>query len=111
MTKIVKRTDILERIKDIVHNEGLTHPMIYLFGSQARGDSKKESDWDFLILFEDSLTAESKKKVWFKIYSQFHHYFPYTSVDIILKDLSAFEEEKKIANTISNEVYIEGVQI
>ena len=31
--------------------------------------------------------------------------------DIILKDAESFEEEKTIANTISNEVYLEGVKV
>jgi len=33
---------------------------IYLFGSKARGDDSKCSDWDFLVL--TSLTADEKNK-------------------------------------------------
>lgn len=33
------------------------------------------------------------------------------SIDIILKDEQSFESEKKVANTIANEVYLEGIEV
>jgi uncharacterized protein len=44
-----KRDKILNRIKDVVEK---TAPgsEIYLYGSHARGDSSRLSDWDVLIL-------------------------------------------------------------
>jgi len=44
-----KQEIILKSIKDVVKN---TEPRceIYLYGSKARGDSGKDSDWDILIL-------------------------------------------------------------
>ena len=40
-------------INEIIRMANLKYPdsEIYLYGSQARGDSKKFSDWDLLILF------------------------------------------------------------
>ena len=36
---------------------------IILFGSRARGDSHKNSDWDFLILTRLKVTRELKNKI------------------------------------------------
>ncbi|MCB0528729.1 MAG: nucleotidyltransferase domain-containing protein [Saprospiraceae bacterium] len=33
---------------------------VILFGSRARGDSRNDSDWDFLILLERPLTQDLK---------------------------------------------------
>lgn len=36
---------------------------VILFGSKARGDSKKNSDWDFLILTSHKIDAKFKDKI------------------------------------------------
>ncbi len=36
---------------------------IILFGSRARGDSKKSSDWDFLILTSKQVNSNYKKQI------------------------------------------------
>ncbi len=36
---------------------------VVLFGSQARGDSHEESDWDFLILTSQEVTRPLKKEI------------------------------------------------
>jgi predicted nucleotidyltransferase len=44
-----KKEQILQRIIGVV-NKTAPDSEIYLYGSQARGDAKKLSDWDLLIL-------------------------------------------------------------
>ena len=41
---------------------------IILYGSRARGDFRKYSDWDFLILLEKNLTDEQETQIRDKIY-------------------------------------------
>lgn len=36
---------------------------VYLFGSRARKDHKKDSDWDFLILTENEVDQNLKNRV------------------------------------------------
>lgn len=103
-------TDILEKLRCILNEMNIKYSKILLFGSRARGDFKDESDWDFFIVLKKPLDAKTKKELWFDIYKNLHEFYPFISFDIILKDSESFEEEKTIANTISNEVYLEGVE-
>lgn len=48
-------SDIKETAKKIIPSNG----HVILFGSQARGDSHKGSDWDLLILIDKSRIEES----------------------------------------------------
>jgi predicted nucleotidyltransferase len=43
---------IVERISKSIHATDLTAEA-FLFGSRARGDNKKDSDWDILILVDN----------------------------------------------------------
>lgn len=45
----MERQQVLQLVKNAVH-EVDENAQIILFGSRARGDFHKESDWDFLIL-------------------------------------------------------------
>ncbi|PSR14042.1 MAG: nucleotidyltransferase domain-containing protein [Bacteroidetes bacterium] len=41
---------------------------VILFGSRARGDFRKDSDWDFLVLLNQPLTASLKEFVLDQLY-------------------------------------------
>jgi len=104
------KEEIIDRLRDILDDLKVEYSRIIIFGSRARGDFDEESDWDFMIIVKKPLDAKSKKELWFNIYKKLHIYFPSISFDIVLKDAYSFEEEKKVANTICNEVYLEGVE-
>lgn len=38
---------------------------LYLYGSQARGDSNEDSDWDLLILTDDTVSRKEKEDIEF----------------------------------------------
>jgi uncharacterized protein len=57
-----KKDQILSRIVGVV-NKNAPDSEVYLYGSQARGDSKKLSDWDLLILLNrQSLSFDFETK-------------------------------------------------
>ncbi len=104
------KQEILDKLKRILADLNIKYSKILLFGSRARGDFRDESDWDFLVVLKKPLDVKTKKELWFHIYKRLHEFYPFISFDIILKDSESFEEEKTIVNTISNEVYLEGIE-
>jgi uncharacterized protein len=65
---MIKNKRILLRIKQLVN---LAEPSatVILFGSQARGQSNKQSDIDILILVDqDKITYEEEKRIKYPLY-------------------------------------------
>ena len=47
---------ILNRISTAIHNND-PKAEVYLFGSRARGNNRKNSDWDILILIDNKIVT------------------------------------------------------
>lgn len=105
------RERVIKGIKQILSELNIDYSKVIVFGSRAGEGYKEGSDWDFLVILKRPVDTKTKYELWLKIYKRFHESFPFTSVDIILKDIGSFEEEKRVANTISNEVYQEGIEV
>jgi predicted nucleotidyltransferase len=108
---MTREREIIAKLKSILEELGVKYSTILLFGSRAGKNFEEESDWDFLIVVKGNSDLKEKRELWHNIYRRFHEYFPFVSIDIILKDEQSFEAEKKVANTISNEVYLEGIEV
>jgi predicted nucleotidyltransferase len=50
----------LHIIKETIENKGLKVLKIILFGSRAKGNAKKDSDWDFFIVIDKKLNFNEK---------------------------------------------------
>ncbi len=64
----MQNTDILQKVSFTVHSVA-PDAKIILFGSRARGDERKESDWDFLILTNSQNVNETEKQIWQNLYT------------------------------------------
>jgi predicted nucleotidyltransferase len=65
---MVEPDDILKRIKYSVRSSE-PEAKIILYGSFARGDNRKDSDMDVIILLEkDKVSREDEKKVTYPLY-------------------------------------------
>lgn len=51
--------DALEEMRMLVHTIAVKYPVaeIYLFGSRARGEESSDSDYDFLVVPKDHMSA------------------------------------------------------
>jgi len=81
------KREVIGKLKRILEEIGIEYSNILLFGSRARKDFEEDSDWDFMIILRDKIDTEGKRGLWYE------------------------EEEKRVVNTISNEVYLEGIEV
>jgi uncharacterized protein len=59
---MTKRENLLRLVKDRI-KEVDPDSRILLFGSRARGESRKDSDWDFLILSNRTVDRDFQNRI------------------------------------------------
>ena len=65
----MKKKVIIDRISQSIHDNDPTAEA-FLFGSRARGDNRKNSDWDILILVDNTtITNEIEDKFRNELYN------------------------------------------
>lgn len=99
------------KFKEVLQNSDIGFKEGYLFGSRARGDCRKDSDWDYLIIIDKDIPGKAIRALTGRLYSAFHKIVPDEPADIIVKTESIFEKSKNTINHISNEVYTYGIRI
>ena len=63
-----KSENILVEIKKLVEEQD-SSAKIYLYGSRAKGNARKDSDWDLLILLNrDKITSEIENEITSPLY-------------------------------------------
>jgi uncharacterized protein len=100
--------EVIEIIKNST-NELLPGSRILLFGSRARQQNSKDSDYDFMIITKDTLDIKQK---WF-LQSQLRkklarHRIP---ADILIQSEDEIITKKEIVGHIVREIMKEGVAI
>lgn len=64
----MKRSQIVDKIREIVRKVA-PHSEIILFGSEARGEARDDSDFDVLILEDiDKITYARRKEITYPLY-------------------------------------------
>lgn len=63
----MNREELLKQIRQAVH-EVEPEAEIILYGSRSRGDAASESDWDFLILVDGSLSDDRTDRIRHRLY-------------------------------------------
>ena len=83
----MERQDVKKYIAGVIREEligrGLTVKRMVLFGSQAQGSSRPDSDWDFLVSIDKELEFWEKAKISTVIQRQLARHR--ISADIIIK--------------------------
>ncbi|MGA2404811.1 MAG: nucleotidyltransferase domain-containing protein [Syntrophobacteraceae bacterium] len=63
----MRREKLLKQVKQAIH-EVEPDADIILYGSRSRGDSVSDSDWDFLILVDGSVSEERTDRIRDRLY-------------------------------------------
>ena len=63
----MKKSALLGKIKKVV-KQLYPEASIILYGSRARGDAQKDSDWDFLILIGQDIPEREKLKIRYALF-------------------------------------------
>ena len=105
--------DTLQIAKQIITEEvekaGYKVESILLFGSRARGDYKKNSDWDFFVVTDKDLFKEDWKCILRNIRRKMIDNDIKT--DIIIKSKALYEHQQKGTGFLSYYVNKEGVSL
>jgi uncharacterized protein len=98
---------IKDKVIEILNRKGIITKNIILFGSRARGESSKYSDYDFLIIIDKTLKIKEKMELFDDLISQLSE-FP---IDIIIKSEKELEDFKNQIGTVTREAIKEGIII
>jgi len=99
----VKIEKVIKAIREVIEPD-----KIILFGSQARGDAKSNSDYDILVI-KDSI--EDELKVTKNIYKSFLNIDELISIDVIVASKHNIEKYKDNIGYILKPALKEGIII
>lgn len=104
---MVEKTKILSRIKNSIQELDKDAEVI-LFGSQARGDAKEESDWDLLILVPHPTNLQEEQIFRHKLFELELQYG--VAISTMVKSKEEWNEKFSITPLYQN-ISREGVEI
>ena len=100
---------IKEKIYKIFREADVGVNRIILFGSRARGDWKRGSDWDLLIVVNKELARNEKMELSHLIRKELAE--EYIACDVVIKSEKEIEHYKDFFGTVTHEALKEGVEI
>ncbi len=100
---------IKEKVNEVFEEKGIEVKKIILFGSRARGDWDKYSDWDLLIIIDKNLSTEEKIIISHLLRRKLAEDF--IPSDILIKSEMEVEERKGVVGSIIKIAMKEGIII
>ncbi len=113
MSRLVERDSeslnetIKAKISRILHQNSLTLEEIILFGSRARGDFDRHSDYDILVIVTEQVEMRDKIDIIEAIRTELAMLM--ISSDIILKSQTEVDYYKEKIGSVVREAFKEGV--
>jgi predicted nucleotidyltransferase len=106
VTEDMAESIIKEVINETLKAYDLEAEKIILFGSRARGDHRKDSDWDILLVIKQEITQQLKDELFKSITEKLSHYL--IPCDLIIKSVEDLEFYKNFYGTVTYEALKEG---
>jgi uncharacterized protein len=98
----------LDRIRKVLSE---TSADIYLFGSQARGDARPDSDYDLMIVFHEPLSRDQQRQYRYRIKKELFAHGEAVPMDILSRNQFDFEQEAQIGFSLLHQIREEGVRL
>ena len=99
----------LRIIREFFTRKKIKIEKIIIFGSRARGDFNKDSDWDFLVIADKEIAIKEKHRLIIQIKRKLAKLG--IPNDIIIKSMGKFERMKRLPGNISHTANIEGATV
>ena len=106
---MTKEEKIKEKVYKIFREADVRVNRIILFGSRARGDWERDSDWDLLIVVDRELARNEKMKLSHLLRKELAE--EYIPCDVIIKSEKEIEYYKDFFGTVTYEALKEGIEI
>ncbi len=107
--KFSEKDIVLGIIKKKLEQYNINIIRVLLFGSRARGDFSKFSDWDFFVIIDTECSFKEKVKIITEIKKELAE--ERIPNDIILKAEQDFNNDKNYVGNISYYVNMEGREV
>lgn len=103
---MIQDNQIIDKIKVIVH-QYLPNAQVLLFGSRARNDFRKDSDYDILIVINENLSPQEKIPILTKIRKSLLQ-FEIRS-DVLIQSKNELEKNKNLPGHIIRNILKEAI--
>jgi predicted nucleotidyltransferase len=103
------RKRLTTTIRTILHNHNIQVEQIFLFGSQAKGTARPDSDWDLYVLVDQDLTFADRRRLTTEIKRELARLR--IPNDVLLKSNNQFHAAKAYPGHIAYTVAREGVPL
>lgn len=100
---------IKQKILETLEELEIPVSKIILFGSRAKGNFGENSDWDLLIVLEETLSRDEKREVAHRIRKNLAEL--YIPSDVIIKSEKEVDTLKNSINSIVGTAIEEGIQL
>jgi uncharacterized protein len=107
ITMKLKPSEIKKIIQEVFDGFNLNNIKIILFGSRAKNQYAKDSDWDFLIIVEKTLSREEKMEISYQIRKTLAQ--KHIPCDIIIRSQAEIKEFTSRVNSATKTAIEEGV--
>ncbi len=109
---MIKKT-MISNITEIIKEEMQKYPAkeLILFGSQATGKSESGSDYDLMIIVEDTMPQEDIDMMLFNIYQKLWQTGKLIPMDLVVKKRSKFADESASFGSLAWYVKQEGIAL
>ncbi len=107
----IDENNTLELIRTFFEERNMKIVHIFLFGSRGRGDYQDDSDYDILIVIREEILPVERRMIISDLYRFLTDRQAMLPMDLVLKSLSVFEDQKDMPGSLAYNVQRESITL